>query len=183
MVPILSFIVSFFTLACIVVFRVRDSRTHLEITYSVDEPEHPADLNAIPVDDRPDVPALYVKVFNRSNFDVRIHNVWIETKRGRMDFDEGLGNLHWGKAEIVKRKPPGDRWYFFQPMLELAQGLVKSGCTGTARFKLVVRDWYNKEHKKTIKVQDIESWTTLHEAPVEAEKSRQSWWQKHFGRC
>ena len=181
-VPVAALVVSLITLFTILFFRWRDSRTTLKITYSVGEPEHPADMNDLRSELHPREPALYVKVINKGKTNVRLHNVFIELKRGPVAF-EGLVNLTLGAESIRQVKAPGEHWFFYQRMFQLGGLLKEQGCGETTRFKLVVRDWSGRLHKKTIQIDDVEHWAALFGPQTEMEKPRQSWWQKHFGRC
>jgi hypothetical protein len=145
-------------------------------------PENPADMNEIPDDLHPREPALYIKIINKSNMNVRLHNVFIELKRGTVTF-EGLVNLMMGNITIREAKAPGEHWYFYQRLFQLGKLLKDEGCGGTTRLKLVVRDWSGRLHKKTIRIDDVEHWATLYGPQTEMEKPRQSWWEKRFGRC
>ena len=182
-VPIFALVVSALTFGSILFFRWRDSRTYLKIVYSVGEPEYLPDVNDIPVSDQPREPALWIKVFNQGKMDVRLNNVYIEISRGNITF-EGLGGLQMGDSPtILQQKPPGGHWIFYQRMFNLGDTLKKHGCGGTTRFKLVVRDWHGRLHKKTVKIEDLEHWATLYGTQLEVQRPHQSWWQKRFGRC
>ncbi len=151
---------SLITLGTILFFRYRDNRTHLKIKYSVGEPEHPADVNDIPKKLRPHEPALWIKVFNRSKMNVRIHNVFIEMSRGTIDFDGLVALMTGDSPTVLQDRPPGGHWTFCQPMRQLADELKKHGCCGPTRFKLVVRDWPGRVHKKTVKIEDLDHWAS-----------------------
>src|SRR5215207_9470113 len=73
-VPVAALIVSLITLATILIFRWRDNRTRLIISYSVGQPENPTDIVSIPEDERPREPALYIKIFNGSKMSVGLNN-------------------------------------------------------------------------------------------------------------
>lgn len=118
-----------------------DRRTHLSITYSIGEPKHPTDLNDIPSDQRPRVPALYIKVLNKSKMDVRLNNVFIKIPAGSIIF-ESIGNI----STRLERRTAGDHWLFYQPMHELANTLKEHGYSGVTSFDLVVRDGAGTEH-------------------------------------
>lgn len=177
--PILSLI----TLGTILLFRYRDNRTHLKITYTVGEPEFLTDVNDIPESERPRHPALWIKIFNRGKMNARLNNVYFEISLGLITF-EGLGTLMRGEAPtMLQERPPGGHWIGHQSMVELARLLREHGCGGTTRFKLVARDWSGNLHKKTVKIEDVEHWATFYGPQEEIDRPKQSWWQKRFGRC
>ena len=82
--------------------------------------------------------------------DVRLHNVFLETSRGRLDFEEGIGNIM-----LPSKKSPGDHGLFYQDMEALVLALRRHDYP---RFKLVVRDGTGSHHKKRVKIPDMESW-------------------------
>jgi len=147
----------------------------------VGAPENPTDIVSIPKDERPEEPALYIKILNYSKLNVRLNNAFIEFNDGTVTFQR-LGNFHTEEA-ITSLKQPGDHWYVYQRMFELGRFLRERGCSGTTRFKFVVRDWSGRLHKKTIRIDDVERWATLYGPQTNTEKPHQSWWQKHVGKC
>ncbi|PLS84809.1 MAG: hypothetical protein CYG60_15935, partial [Actinobacteria bacterium] len=128
--------------------RWRDSKTRLRITYSIGEPEYPADLRDIPPNERPAEPAFYIKIFNKSKFNVRLNNVFIEDPRGPITFEQ-LGNL----KSTLDTKTPGDHWILYQPLSFLMNTLKGVGYSGNTSFMLVVRDNTGKLHKKKVNIQ------------------------------
>ncbi|MDP9458076.1 MAG: hypothetical protein M3Q60_20410 [Actinomycetota bacterium] len=66
MASIAAALFAFGAMALPLYWRLRDSRTHLRITYSVGKPEHPADINDIPEKLRTHEPALWITVLTEA---------------------------------------------------------------------------------------------------------------------
>jgi hypothetical protein len=148
-VPLVGAGISLITLACIVIFRWRDTHARLKISYNVGEPEFPADLNDILPEDQPEKPALYIKVHVKGMRDVRLNNVFIRTGKEPISFD-ALGNFLPPSIKV-----PGDHWIFCQPLEELAITMRRHGYPP---FEIVVRDGSGREHTKRVKIPDLRRW-------------------------
>lgn len=152
-------LVSLFTLLLTIVFRVRDSRTRLKLTYSLGDPESPADRNLLQLQ-LPQERAIFFRIRNASRTDILLTDIYLELSgEHRMDLP------HLVNLTVPSQSPPGFVAVGYHPLRALATTLKEEGYAGTTHFKLVVYDGTGRSHKKQVEIPDLFSAPNTAESP------------------